>query len=279
MTTQAVVVRGGGDLASGVIHRLHRCGYRVLILECEKPSAIRRMVSFCEAVYDGEAFVEGVLCRRVWELAECEDVWKAGEIPLLVDPQGKLLDNWKPEALVDAILAKKNLGTSRKMAGLTVALGPGFCAGYDVDYVVETMRGHNLGRVIEEGEAFPNTGIPGIVGGVGKERVIHAPCAGKIQTLSRIADFVEKGQEIARVGNAPVTAPLTGVLRGIIRDGYEVFEGMKIADIDPRKDEKENCYTISDKARCIAGSVAEILLSEGVLPYGTGKKLFEASSD
>ncbi len=279
MTEQTIVVRGGGDLASGVIHRLYRCGYRVLILECEKPSAIRRMVSFCEAVYDGEAFVEGVLCRRIEKVSQCNEVWEAGEIPLLVDANGECLRNWKPQALVDAILAKKNLGTTRDMAGLTIGLGPGFCAGYDVDYVVETKRGHDLGRPIEEGYAAPNTGIPGIVGGFGKERVIHAPCAGILTSTAKIADLVEQGQEIAHIGDSKVCASLTGVLRGMIRDGYEVYEGMKIADIDPRKDEKENCYAISDKARCIAGGVVEILLSKGVLPYGTVQKFSEASED
>lgn len=279
MTKQTVVVRGGGDLASGVIHRLHRCGYRVLILECEKPSAIRRMVSFCEAVYDGEAFVEGVLCRRIEKLSQCDEVWTAGEIPLLVDTKGECLKSWRPQALVDAILAKKNLGTARGMAEITIGLGPGFCAGYDVDYVVETKRGHNLGRPIEEGCAAANTGIPGIVGGFGKERVIHAPCAGILTSTAQIADIVEQGQEIAYIGDTRVRASLTGVLRGMIRDGYEVYEGMKIADIDPRKDEKENCYAISDKARCIAGGVVEILLSEGVLPYGTAKKLSEIAEN
>lgn len=261
-----IVVRGGGDLASGVIHRLHRCGYRVLILESEKPSAIRRMVSFCEAVYDGEAFVEGVLSHRVESLEECEAVWEAGEIPLLVDPACDCLKKQRPAALVDAILAKKNLGTTSAMAPLTIALGPGFEAGEDVDYVVETMRGHNLGRIIEEGCALPNTGVPGMVGGVSRERVIHSPASGIIRNKAGIADLVEKGSVIAYVGETPVKATIAGVLRGIIRDGYQVGTGMKIADIDPRAEEKQNCYSISDKARCIAGSVVEILLSQGILP-------------
>lgn len=270
MNEKFIVVRGGGDLASGVIHRLYRCGYRVLILECERPSAIRRMVSFCEAVYDGEAFVEGVLCQRIQSTEECPGVWEAGEIPLLVDPEGTCLKELKKSgrvcALVDGILAKRNLGTNREMAPLTIGLGPGFLAGEDVDYVVETMRGHDLGRIIEEGSALPNTGIPGLVGGKSRERVIHSPAAGSICNQAKIADFVEEGQTIARIGETPVKASITGVLRGIIRDGYQVFEGMKIADIDPRREERQNCYTISDKARCIAGGVAEILLSQGVLP-------------
>ena len=172
----------------------------------------------------------------------------------------------RPDALIDAILAKKNLGTNREMAPLTVALGPGFEAGIDVDYVIETQRGHRLGRVIEKGTAEPNTGIPGVIAGYGKERVIHSPAAGIIHNRSKIGDIVEKNQILAMVGETPVYASLTGVLRGIIRDGYEVPEGMKIADIDPRKEQKKNCDTISDKARCIAGSVVEVLLENGVLP-------------
>lgn len=261
-----IVVRGGGDIASGVIHRLYRCGYQVLILESRKPSAIRRMVSFCEAVYDGEAFVEGVLSHRAETLSECEKIWKAGEIPLLIDEEAVCVDQICPAAVVDAILAKRNLGTRMDMAAVTIGLGPGFEAGYDVHFVVETMRGHDLGRIIEEGYALPNTGIPGMVGGVSKERVIHSPASGVFCGKVKIADFVEQGQVIAAVGEVPVKASITGVLRGMIRDGYEVFQGMKIADIDPRKEQKQNCYSISDKARCIAGSVVEILLSQGVLP-------------
>lgn len=266
-----LVVRGGGDLASGVIHRLFRCGYRVLILESRKPSAIRREVSFCEAVYDGEAFVEGVLSHRIHHVDQCEEIWKLGEIPLLVDEEGTAIRTLKPDAVIDGILAKKNMGTSREMAPLTIALGPGFLAGADADYVIETKRGHDLGRIIEEGWAIPNTGIPGEIGGYGKERVIHSPAAGVIHNKAKISDLVEKGQEIAVIRTEegheiPVTASLTGVLRGIIREGYEVFQGMKIVDIDPRKEQKKNCNTISDKARCIAGSVVEILLSEGILP-------------
>ena len=274
MIDKCVIVRGGGDLASGVIHRLYRCGYRVLILECERPSAIRRKVAFCEAVYDGEASVEGVCCRRISSSEECDGVWEKGEIPLLVDPEGKAIQKLKKEgktdALVDAILAKKNLGTSRDMAPLTIALGPGFVAGEDVDFVVETMRGHDLARIISSGAAIPNTGVPGMVGGVSKERVIHSPAAGKIHNIAQIADLVEKGQILAYVGDVPVEASITGVLRGIIREGYEVPEGMKIADIDPRKEQKKNCFSISDKARCIAGSVVEILLNQGILPEKTG---------
>ena len=172
----------------------------------------------------------------------------------------------KPDALIDAILAKRNLGTTRDMAPLTVALGPGFEAGKDVDFVIETQRGHDLARIISKGPATPNTGVPGIIAGYGKERVIHSPAAGIMHNRSRIGDIVEKDQIIAMVDEMPVYASLTGVLRGIIRDGYKVPKGMKIADIDPRKEQKKNCNTISDKARCIAGSVVEVLMVNGVLP-------------
>ena len=249
-TDKMILVRGGGDLATGVIHKLHQSGYQILILECDRPSAIRRHVAFCEAVYDGTAEVEGVVCRRVTE----DDI------------RTQCRKCWAQEAVIDAILAKKNLGTSRDMAPLTVGLGPGFTAGEDVDYVIETMRGHNLGRIIKKGSALPNTGVPGLIAGIGKERVIHSPAAGNMKNICQIADLVEKDQVIAVVGDTPVKAAISGVIRGLIRDGYPVFAGMKIADIDPRAEQKKNCFTISDKARCIAGGVLEVLLSCGVLP-------------
>ena len=231
-TDKMILVRGGGDLATGVIHKLHQSGYQILILECDRPSAIRRHVAFCEAVYDGTAEVEGVVCRRVTEddiRTQCRKCWAQGEIPLLTDTDGKHIRELEPEAVIDAILAKKNLGTSRDMAPLTVGLGPGFTAGEDVDYVIETMRGHNLGRIIKKGSALPNTGVPGLIAGIGKERVIHSPAAGNMKNICQIADLVEKDQVIAMVGDKPVKAAISGVNRGLIRDGYPVFAGMKIA--------------------------------------------------
>ena len=170
----------------------------------------------------------------------------------------------QPMAVVDGILAKKNMGTNRNMAPITVALGPGFTAGVDVDAVIETKRGHNLGRVLLDGAAAPNTGIPGIIGGYGKERVIHCPAKGILRNVKSITDTVQKGEVIAVVeteeGIVPVEATLDGILRGLIRDGYPVKQGFKMADIDPRIDEYNNCFTISDKARCIAGGVLEAIL-------------------
>lgn len=259
-----ILVRGGGDIATGSIYKLHRCGYRVLVLETKEPAAIRRKAAFCEAVYDGIACVEGVVCQKADTIKACEKIWEEGKIPLMTDPQAQILSVVKPEVVVDGILAKKNLGTNRNMAPLTIGLGPGFCAGTDVDYVIETMRGHQLGRIITKGCALPNTGVPGIIGGYGAERVIHAPVSGRLRANAQIGDLVEEGDLLAVIGETQVKASLTGVLRGIIRDGFLVHEGLKIADIDPRKEQKENCSTISDKARCIAGGVLEVVVCHGV---------------
>ena len=261
-----LIVRGGGDLASGVIHRLYRCGYQVLVLECKRPSAIRREVSFGEAVYDGTSCVEGVTGRLITKVSECQKVWENGELPILVDESGEAVKELKPDALIDAILAKRIL-EQRGTWHLSLSRWDlAFEAGKDVDFVIETQRGHDLARIISKGPATPNTGVPGIIAGYGKERVIHSPAAGIMHNRSRIGDIVEKDQIIAMVDEMPVYASLTGVLRGIIRDGYKVPKGMKIADIDPRKEQKKNCNTISDKARCIAGSVVEVLMANGVLP-------------
>ncbi len=261
---KCVVVRGGGDIATGSIHKLWRAGFPVVVLETTYPSAIRRQVSLCEAVYQKEQTVEDLTACVVSNIDEIEGVWEKNQVPILIDPEGELIPVLKPVVLVDAILAKKNLGTTKDMAPCTVALGPGFAAGEDVDYVIETSRGHNLGRVIEQGPAKANSGIPGNIGGYTKERVMHAKAAGTIHNIHKIGDIVEFGEPIAyietpngeRVG---VEASLTGLIRGLIREGYPVTKGFKIADIDPRKEELKNCFTISDKARCIAGSVLEVV--------------------
>lgn len=273
-----IVVRGAGDLATGTIHRLKKAGFRLLVLEAEHPAAIRRQVALSEAVYVGSARVEDVEAVRMdVELAEkknrkelleqeMERIWKKDGVPVLVDPAGLSIAALRPAVVVDAILAKKNLGTTKEMAPLVIALGPGFTAGEDVDVVIETKRGHNLGRVIRSGSAVPNTGIPGIIGGYGKERVMHAQAEGILRNAASIGDIVEARAVIAEIetenGMVPVEASLSGLLRGLIRDGYPVTKGFKIADIDPRKEELQNCFTISDKARCIAGSVLEVICGE-----------------
>ena len=273
-----IVVRGVGDLATGTIHRLKKAGFRLLVLEAEHPAAIRRQVALSEAVYAGSARVEDVEAVRMdVDLAEkknrkelleqeMERIWKKDGVPVLVDPAGLSIAALRPAVVVDAILAKKNLGTTKEMAPLVIALGPGFTAGEDVDVVIETKRGHNLGRVIRSGSAVPNTGIPGIIGGYGKERVMHAQAEGILRNVASIGDIVEARAVIAEIetenGTVPVEASLSGLLRGLIRDGYPVTKGFKIADIDPRKEELQNCFTISDKARCIAGSVLEVICGE-----------------
>ena len=273
-----IVVRGAGDLATGTIHRLKKAGFRLLVLEAAHPAAIRRQVALSEAVYAGSARVEDVEAVRMdVDLAEkknrkefleqeMERIWKKDGVPVLVDPAGLSIAALRPAVVVDAILAKKNLGTTKEMAPLVIALGPGFTAGEDVDVVIETKRGHNLGRVIRSGSAVPNTGIPGIIGGYGKERVMHAQAEGILRNAASIGDIVEARAVIAEIetenGTVPVEASLSGLLRGLIRDGYPVTKGFKIADIDPRKEELQNCFTISDKARCIAGSVLEVICGE-----------------
>ena len=262
-----IIVRGGGDLATGTIHRLWSAGLRVLVLEVEHPAAIRRQVSLSEAVYEGETVVEGLRAVRIDTLAQAQVVWAENAVPVLVDPQGESIALAKPEVVVDAILAKRNLGTRRDMAPLTIALGPGFTAGQDVDVVVETKRGHRLGRIIREGTAIANTGIPGIIGGYGKERVIHAQAEGTFEDVRKIGDLVEAGETIAQIHTPegtilPVTTQITGILRGLLRSGYPVTPGFKVADVDPRKEELSNCFLISDKARCIAGSVLELVCAQ-----------------
>ena len=277
MEDKLVIVRGAGDLATGVAQSLYEAGFRLLLLEVEKPSAIRRQVALCEAVYDGTAAVENLPCCRCQSLAEVRQAWEGDAIPLLVDPEGTSIAVLKPWAVVDAILAKRNLGTNRNMARHTLALGPGFTAGVDVDAVIETKRGHQLGRIIWEGTAIANTGIPGLIAGYGRERVIHSQQAGFVYGLVHIGDKVKKGQPMAvltkeplpegsiateKIGT-PVLASLTGFVRGLIRNGYRVPQGFKIADIDPRDDERENCFTISDKARSLGGAVLTALLWMG----------------
>lgn len=264
MTNDLIIIRGGGDLATGTIYKLYKSGFPVLVLEIPNPSAIRRNVAFSEAVYEGSQKVEDVTCVLASSLAEARRFLHQKKLVMLIDPDGNSIEELKPLAVIDAILAKKNMGTHKHMAPITIALGPGFTAGVDVNAVIETKRGHHLGRVYLEGSAIPNTGVPGIIGGYGKERVMHSPAEGILKNVAKITDTVAKDDTIAIVetteGPVPVKATLDGLLRGLIRDGYPVTKGFKIADIDPRADQYNNCFTISDKARCIAGGVLEALL-------------------
>lgn len=274
---QLVVVRGGGDIATGTIWMLRRAGYGVLVLEIEKPSAIRRTVAFSEAVYSGHAVIEGMECVLASSEEEAFALLQQGKLVMLVDGEGAVLRHFRADsrfypyqgfelcALVDGILAKRNLGTKKELAPLVVALGPGFTAGEDCHVVIETMRGHKLGRIIEAGSAMANTGVPGLIAGHASDRVLHAEYAGILYNRARIGDLVQQEQTIAEIVDAegmshPVTAGFTGLLRGLIRDGFPVTRGFKIADIDPRESEYENCFTISDKARCIGGAVLTVIV-------------------
>ncbi len=254
-----ILVRGGGDIATGTIYSLWSAGLIPVVLEIGKPTAIRRQVSVCEAVYDGEKTIEGMKAVRVDNIDNALDIAKKGCVPVLVDEAGDNISKLRPDILIDGILAKRNINTNIDMAPMTIALGPGFTAGRDVDYVVETQRGHDLGRIISEGTAAENTGIPGNIAGYTKERVIHSPSEGIIKIVKDIGAFTEKGDVIAFVGNENVYASITGIIRGIIKDGFCVHRGLKIADIDPRREEYENCFKISDKARCIGGSVLQLV--------------------
>lgn len=253
-----IIVRGAGDLATATIIRLHNSGFHVIALEVEKPTVIRRTVSFAQAMFDGFAVVEGVKAVRC-EASDVMAVLNQGMIPVVADPSGQLIGLLTPTVVVDAIIAKRNLGTSRDMAPFTVALGPGFVAGKDVNCVVETARGHHLARLIYDGTAAPNTGIPGSIEGFTTERVIHSPCSGKFKGAVSIGDIVKKGDVIAHVGETPVYASLDGMVRGLLQDDLEVPERFKIADIDPRG-EKADYHTCSDKARALSGAVLEAVM-------------------
>ena len=264
---ELVIVRGAGDLATGVVYSLYKAHLKIIILETQYPSSIRRKVSLSEAVYDGESKVEDIEAVLVKSYEEALNIIANKDykkIPILIDPNCDILKNIKPTFLIDAIIAKKNLGTNKSMAKYTIALGPGFTAGKDCDIVIETMRGHNLGRMYLEGEAIPNTGIPGNIGGKEAERVIHASSDGIIENVKNIGDFVKEKEVIAYINNnnekIEVLATFDGLLRGIIKDGFKVHKGLKIADIDPRKSEYDNCFTISDKARNLGGSVLTAMM-------------------
>jgi xanthine dehydrogenase accessory factor len=255
-----VLIRGAGEIASGVAHRLQRSHFKVCMIEIPHPLAVRRAVAFSEAIYEGEKEVEDVRAKFISKPEEIESVWKKGGIPILIDPDGKKTRNFsKPDVLVDAIMAKRNLGTQVNDAPLVIGLGPGFAAGKDVHIVVETNRGHDLGKMILKGTAEPDTGIPGEIGGYMMERLLRTMKKGIFHPQKSIGDRVNKGLVVAVVDDFPVIARISGVLRGLLREGAEVRKGMKVGDIDPRS-KRESCFTISDKARAIGGGVLEAVL-------------------
>ena len=254
-----VVIRGAGDIATGIALRLWRAHIRVAMTEIEQPTAIRRTVCFSQAVVHGETEVEGVTARRAESPAEALRILESGCIPVLPDPEGACILALKPDALVDAILAKKNLGTRITDAPVVIGVGPGFTAGVDCHAVVETMRGHTLGRVIYKGSALPNTNIPGLIGGYAGERVLRAPDDGVFHTVLEIGAQVRSGDVAGTVNGHPMYCTIDGVLRGLLADGTPVHKGMKSGDVDPRC-KVEYCYSASDKALAVGGGVLEAIL-------------------
>jgi len=255
---ELVIIKGAGDLATGIAHRLFRSGFAVVMTELAQPMVIRRTAAFGSAVFLGRMEVEGVVAVKS-SLAQVLQVVHEGQIAVVVDPQGLSVPTLKPLAVVDAIMAKKNLGTQLKDAPIVIGVGPGFTAGKDVHAAVESKRGHYLGRVIMEGSPFIDTGVPGEIGGYTTERILRAPCQGIFRAVSQIGDQVAAGEVVAYVDQQPVLAMITGVLRGLLHDQLVVTLGMKVGDIDPRCI-PEHCFSISDKARAIGGGVLEAIL-------------------
>lgn len=254
-----VVIRGAGDIATGIALRLYRAGIRLVLTDLPQPTSIRRTVCFSEAIRLGETVVESVHARRADTAAEAAALTKQGIIAVLADPAASCVQELHPDALVDAILAKKNLGTHITDAPIVIAVGPGFTAGVDCHAAVETMRGHTLGRVLYTGSPLPNTGVPGVIGGHAAERVLRAPADGLFEPCHEIGDLVEEGDTIAYVAGKPMKTTISGCLRGLLQAGVPVHEGMKSGDVDPRG-KRENCDTASDKALAVGGGVLEALL-------------------
>lgn len=254
-----VLVRGAGEMASGIAHRLHRCHMKVLVTEVAAPTAVRRMVAFAEAAYLGSHSVEGVTAVRTETADGALEAWERGEIPLYIDPEARIRNFINPAVIVDAIMAKKNSPTRITDAPLVIGVGPGFTAGTNVHAVVESNRGYNLGRVLWTGQAERDTGVPAPVAGHAEARVLRVSQNGVFKALRKIGDFVDPGEAVAEVDGQLITARIHGVVRGLLQNGIQVQQGIKAGDIDPRG-EREYCYLISDKARAIGGGVLEAIL-------------------
>jgi xanthine dehydrogenase accessory factor len=254
-----ILIRGGGEVASGVAHKLACAHFRVCMTETSHPLAVCRGVAFCEAIYDGEKEVEGIIAKRVESADQISEVWRENKLAIIVDPEASVKDILKPWVLVDAIMAKKNLGTKISHAPLVIGLGPGFQTGKDVHIVVETNNSENLGMVILEGKAEEATGVPIAVGGLTFNRVLHSPTVGQFQTEREIGDLVSAGEEVASVAGKPIKAEIEGIVRALLRNGTAVKKGTKLGEIDPSGD-KEACYTIRPRVRAIAGGVLEAIM-------------------
>jgi xanthine dehydrogenase accessory factor len=254
-----ILLKGAGDLGTGVAWRLHKAGFPVVITELAQPLVVRRTVALASAVYDGEIVVEGITARRAESFDQAQLFLDAGVVPVLIDPETRARDFFAPRVLVDAVMAKRNTGTRITDAPLVIALGPGFKPEVDCHAVVETKRGHTLGRVYWDRAAEENTGVPGQVGGKSAERVLRAPNEGIVTGTRRIGDAVTRGEMVAQVDGVEVRAPFDGILRGLVHDGLAVKAGMKIGDVDARAN-REHCFTVSDKALAVGGGVLEAIL-------------------
>ncbi len=254
-----VLIKGAGDLATGIACRLHRCGFSLVMTDLEIPTAVRRTVAFSRAIYGGSAQVEGSVAEKCNNISQIEEVLQRGNIAVIVDPRADIVSQWKPDVVVDAIIAKHNLGTKMDDAQVVIGVGPGFTAGRDCHCVVETKRGHYLGKCIYEGSAIANTGVPGDIGGYTKERILRSPADGIFKPVVEIGAIVEKGDICGQVDGVPMLSEIPGVVRGLLQEGVPVTKGMKSGDVDPRC-APEHCNSVSDKARAIGGGVLEAIL-------------------
>jgi len=261
MMDKKIWIRGAGDLATGIALRLYRSGFDIVMSDIAVPTTVRRTVAFSPAVYTGEASVEGITGKLCENISMIDTVMESGCIPVIVDPSGEIMKEYKPDVIVDAIIAKTNIGTKITDADIVIGVGPGFNAGVDCHAVVETKRGHNLGRVLWSGSAYPNTGVPGNIGGYTVERIIRATADGIFSAKVNIGDYVKAGDLLAYCDETPVYANIDGIVRGLLQDGVKVKTGMKSGDVDPRA-EREYCFTVSDKASAIGGGVLEAILSK-----------------
>ena len=270
LNKKLILVRGAGDLASGIIWSLAYAGLRVVCVDIEKPSCIRTEVSFSNAIYDGVKTLNGITCVFTKDINEIESLHENGKVALLIDEKATILKTIKFDVVIDAIIAKKNLGTTIDMADLVIGVGPGFTAGVDCHYAVETMRGHTLGTIYEKGSPIPDTGIPGLIASYSSDRVMHSPCEGIFHNTHKIGDIVMKGEVLSKVEECiegkptgkwyELKASIDGLLRGILRDGFYAKNKLKCADIDPRLSERDNSFTISDKSRAIGNATLTAVL-------------------
>lgn len=258
-----ILIKGAGDIATGISVRLKNAGMQVVMTEIAIPTTVRRSVAFSRAVYEGSAVVENITAKLVLDFAQIPAVLQQDEIPVLIDPRCEVLKSIHFDAVVDSILAKKNLSTDPTQAPVVIGVGPGFSVPQDCHCVIETQRGHDLGRCIYQGCAAKNTGIPGEIGGYTVERLLRAPCDGIFHPILAIGDIVKAGQTVAMVDDQPVTAQIDGIVRGLLQDNVPVKAGMKSGDIDPRGC-YEHCFTVSDKARAVGGGVLEAILHLGL---------------